>query len=134
MEFKWCAHSCGRNIYAKTYNNEKSCGLLMHVLIAWKTDGMMIDHRNRNGLDNQRSNLRHCTRSQNLLNSKARSGTETGFKGVSFHVASGRYTARIGHNGKRIHIGYFQDPISAAIAYNQKAKSLYPDHAWLNDV
>lgn len=56
----------------------------MHKLILPTEKGFVIDHINKDGLDNRRVNLRIATVSQNLQNSRTRKGTKSGLKGVSW--------------------------------------------------
>jgi len=89
-------------------------------------DGLQVDHRNRNPLDNRLENLRLATHSQNQQNSAHR-GNSTGFKCV---VPRGeRFVAKLKHAGKQIHIGTFDTPVEANAAYFQRAKQLYGDFA-----
>lgn len=89
-----------------------------------------VDHRNTNGLDNQRHNLREATRSQNLHNKAGWS--RCGFKGVSFLKPNKLWQARIDVKGKQIHMGYFDTPEEAARAYDEKALELVGPFARLN--
>lgn len=74
-----------------------------------------VDHRDRNGLNNCRNNLRVCNHSDNMKNKRPR-GTSK-YMGVSRHL--GKYwLAKININGKQIHLGSFQNEDDAAIAYN----------------
>lgn len=97
-----------------------------------------IDHRNGNGLDCRRCNLRVATESQNLGNSRLAANSKTGFKGVTFRPAKGnrrsRWCARISEQGFRKQLGSFQDPISAAKAYNQAAVEKWGEFARLNTI
>jgi HNH endonuclease len=75
-----------------------------------------VDHINRIRHDNRISNLREASRKQNLENREEKGQTNTsGFRGVNLH--KGKYwRAFIGHNGKRIHLGYFKTPEEAKVA------------------
>jgi len=95
------------------------------------SDGYVIDHINRNGLDNRRSNLRFATVAQNAQNSRMRKN-RSGYKGVWFAKDKGRFRAAIWHNNKRIYLGYFDSPISAAKAYDKAAKRYHKEFAVLN--
>lgn len=104
----------------------------MHRFIMGVPVGVLVDHRNRDGLDCQRRNLRVATGSQNGINSPKRKCNSSGFKGVRFYPRSSRWDARIGYQGRKIHIGYFDTPEQAARAYDQKAAELFGEFAYLN--
>lgn len=134
-QFKWCAHrvswGSGFHMYAWTKIPMQRC-VHMHSMLLGNKPGFVIDHRDRNGLNNQRENLRHCTNSQNAMNSPPRSSNKTGMKGVTFH--QGAYVAHIRINGKQTYIGRFSDLASAALAYNEMAFELEPEFAYLNPI
>ncbi len=101
----------------------------MHRIIAGAKLGQFVDHINRDGLDNRRGNLRLYTRSQNNCN-RAHPRSQTGFRGVEVHRQ--RYRACVYDHGKRICVGTFCDPVSAARAFDVAATSLYGEFARLN--
>lgn len=92
----------------------------------------LIDHKDRNGLNNQRENLRPATRSQNQMNQGIRIDNISGYKGVTFHKLNNRWMAQITRRSKVICLGYFDDPIKAAEAYDRAARRLHGDFAVLN--
>lgn len=104
----------------------------MHVAVLGKKTGLMIDHKNRNKLDNRRSNLRFCTPSENFCNSGKQKNNTTGFKGV-YRQPNGFYVA-IQKNGRLRRIGSYKTLEEAARAYNVAAKELHGKFAFLNDV
>lgn len=91
----------------------------------------MLDHINRNKLDNRSCNLRECTNQQNQANRPHQKNNSSGFKGVSFNKNK-IYEAKIMFFKKRIHIGYFNDPEEAARAYDAKAREFFGDFALCN--
>lgn len=100
----------------------------MHRYILGVGAGIQIDHRDRDGLNNVRSNLRVCTTEQNAQNRRAYG--ETGFKGV--YRDRRRFVASIESGGIVRRLGRFDDPIEAAIAYDTAAKQIFGEFAWLN--
>jgi hypothetical protein len=94
--------------------------------LSGKTEG---DHRNRDPLDNRRSNLRQALRRNNAHNTSRKSPT-TGYKGVQ--VSYGRYKAHICFQMKKRHIGLFDCPEEAARAYDREARRLHGEFAVLN--
>jgi len=107
---------------------------LHHVIIGKPPKGKMVDHIDRNGLNNRRENLRLTTNSQNQRNSKG-SSKSSQYKGVYRDISNNKWAANIGHEGKVIYIGSFTCEKEAALAYNKKALELWGDeHAFMNKV
>ncbi len=69
-------------------------------------DPRQVDHRDRNGPNNQQNNLRIATHKQNLANVVLRLDSTSLFKGVSYHAPSRRWRARTGENG-HVYLGMF---------------------------
>lgn len=102
----------------------------MHRLIMGNPEGMHIDHRDGNTLNNCRDNLRACTRSQNKANSKLYKNNRSGFKGVSRVNSTRRpWVALIYRNRKQIFLGRFDTPEEAHEAYKAAAVSIYGEFA-----
>jgi hypothetical protein len=79
-----------------------------------------IDHIDRNKLNNNLSNLRWVTNSFNSRNRNKRVNqiTTSKYKGVNFYKAKNKWVVGIRINGKRTHLGYFENENEAGIAYN----------------
>lgn len=129
---KWYARK-GKNTYYATSTRCKT--LHMHRLIMDVGDRLThIDHKNSNGLDNRRDNLRLATCAQNNCNKRANKGTSN-FKGIHWNKSNKKWTAQITKPGLPTkHIGNFISEIDAALAYNKAAKEMHGEFAWLNDV
>lgn len=129
--WKWYRHAKGyaaRN--APRNGNPIRKTIYMHkVILDVESE---VDHEDRNKLNNQRINLRPCTKSQNQMNSLKRSGTTSRFKGTSWHKGMGKWQAQIQQNGKNRFLGYFDDEFQAALAYNREAKIVFGEFANLN--
>lgn len=97
-------------------------------------DQIMVDHRNGDGRDNQRANLRLATRSQNLRNARKMKPGLYRFKGVEKPKGCSRYTAYIRIDGKRCRVSGFPTQEEAAMAYNVLARRHYGEFALLNTV
>jgi HNH endonuclease/AP2 domain len=89
----------------------------------------MIDHADRNGLNNKFSNLRVCTNSTNTANSRVKSSSHSGLKGIEFDKRAGKYRARICCRGERMSLGSFPTAYEAHTAYSAKAKELFGEFA-----
>lgn len=117
--------------------NVRGKSVLMHRLIL-DVVGFenKVDHINRDTLDNRRINLRICTNSQNMMNRGISSGSKTGYKGVikMNDRNTKQWKAQITSSGKVTCIGYFKTAEQAAAAYNEKAKELHGEFAYLNSI
>ena len=88
-----------------------------------------VDHRDLDKGNDRWLNLRVATPGQNNANSRSRKTNTSGFKGVSYHIRVRKYVAQIGHNGKIIYLGQFDDPAIAHQAYAEAARRLYGEFA-----
>ena len=136
-QWKW---SCCKVLYTYYACRGKSCGnkkqktVLMHRLINETPKNALTDHRDSNGLNNQKHNLRTCTRSQNGANSKITDGGTSKYKGVCWHKANKKWRAQIRANNRKIHLGLFEKEIDAATAWNVAAIKYHRDFAYLNKI
>jgi hypothetical protein len=87
----------------------------------------LIDHRNRNRADNRWCNLRPANKSQNAVNSKIRSDNTSGLRGVSWAPSRKKWESQLNVNGKTIHLGRFDCPVAAHLAYVIAAHSTFKD-------
>lgn len=104
----------------------------MHRLILQPPWYLGVDHKNGNGLDNRRENLRIATDSQNQWNSRKGPGTSSRYKGVSWNKQRKRWAARIWVNGIYQHLGYYEDEAVAALEYDRVAREFRGEFARLN--
>ena len=130
--FSWYACQKNRVWYAarKPY---KSKTIYMHLEILGVEPGIEVDHKNHDGLDNRRDNLRRSTHRQNIQNSRKRVGRS--FKGVSFDPRKAKkpWYARISLQlGKRLLLGYFATKEEAAHAYDEAARNVFGEFAVTN--
>ena len=108
--------------------------IYMHRQILGVGPDEQVDHRSQATLDNQRTNIRKCTRSQNAVNSRKKRGCTSRFKGVHFHKTARKWCARIKKDGVRQHLGLFTDERDAARAYNVAAFEAFGEFALLNEL
>lgn len=135
-ELKWraCKGSKNKCWYART--SETICGhrgftYMHHFVFPGHEE---LDHKNRNGLDNRKSNLRPATSSQNQANREKRAGTSSRFKGVCWDNTGKKWKARIKCNRKERNLGLYDSEQEAARAYNRAAKEAFGEFAWLNPI
>lgn len=133
--FKWYPSRGKWGTYAKAHVKgfRPRRKIYMHRLIMGLSfgDKRFVDHVNHNGLDNRRCNLRICSNAQNQYNQLAGTGTSR-FKGVCWFKALGKWHAQIKLNYRTLHVGYFDDEIEAARAYDNAAIFYYGPFALLN--
>lgn len=93
-----------------------------------------VDHKNTNGLDNRRENLRPATRSENAANRNIQSNNTSGYKGVRWNPRTQKWAARTKHKGQEIYLGQFATDRLVALAYNSAVRHLFGDFARVNEV
>jgi len=104
----------------------------MHRFILNAPRHKLVDHIDGNGLNNRKANLRLCNHSQNAWNRRPNSGCHSKYKGVYWNKDKKKWHATISKSYKRIHLGYFDNEIEAARAYDKKAKEFFGEFAYLN--
>ncbi len=90
---------------------------------------MVVDHINGDRTDNRRCNLRLCTNKENVRNARVASHNTTGYKGVSYNKRRKKYESRITVDGRQLFLGYFINPIEAALAYDRAALRYLGEYA-----
>ncbi len=150
-QWLWCARKSKHTFYVA--RNEKVGNRVvtttMHRVIMGlsREDKRVVDHIDHNGYNNQITNLRICTRSQNCMNRNKIDNATSNFKGVTV-VCSKRFSKKkqdfiyhkvkfrseIKINGNRMRLGTFITERDAAIAYNSAAIKMFGEFAILNDV
>jgi len=139
-QYKWCVTKDGNTHYAVRGiwmpNSKQTIPIRMHRVILKAPKNIEVDHRNGNGLDNRRSNLRLCTSGQNTMHQKLNGNNTTGFKGVTLDRRAIRklYWARIQVNNKRISLGCYSTPEAAARVYDAAALKYHRDFALTNEM
>ena len=118
-----------RTEYAKCTSGPLKSKFMHRIILGLPS--YAIDHRDGNGLNNQRHNLRCATNQQNQFNASLRRDSSTGFKGVHKRE-NGRFTARVRVSGRLISAGVFDTPEEAARAYDRKALEVGGEYARLN--
>jgi len=132
IKFKWFAHKHRNTYYARC--NNRGNPIKMHRLILEITDpDITIDHKDLNGLNNQKYNLRKCSNSQNQANRPKRKFSKSKFKGVTTSpVKINKWKAQIKKNGKVMGLGSYKTEEDAAKAYDKAALEIHGEFANLN--
>ena len=125
-QFNWYAQydPTRHGFYAARWSQGKQIG--MHAFI---TGHRMTDHRDGDGLNNRRSNLRACDSSTNNRNRGKHCASSSRYKGVTWHKRIKKWNANIRFNRKLIHLGYFTKEEEAATAYREAAVRLFGEFA-----
>lgn len=132
--YKWCVIKNLNTFYATShaYIDDKRTTIRMHRIIMNPPEGMIIDHKNGDGLDNQKSNLRICTYSENSRNINSHKNSTSKYIGVSYSSSYGTWLSMIMVDGKNKSLGYFKTELEAAIIRNIAARKYYKEFAKLN--
>jgi len=136
-QYKWHFSFCLRGVgYARrdTSIKGKKIRMYLHRFILNAPIGADVDHINRETLDNRKSNLRICSRSENLRNALSRTGATSKYKGVGWDKSRKKWSTKINLHGKTINLGRFKSEIVAAKAYNRAALKYHGEFARVNEV
>ena len=126
-QIKWYADKRSGRFYARHGQ------LHLHRYILCVTDEkIMVDHIDGDALNNQKSNLRKATRSQNGANRIKKTVTSSQYVGVSFHRVTNKWMANIRKDKKLRFLGRFENETDAALAYNKAAVEVHGEFASLN--
>jgi hypothetical protein len=141
-QWKWCADTSDQKVfYAKRIHYiEGGKGKIrrkisMHRLIMKvEKPNILIDHKDHDGLNNQKYNLRVATYSQNSMNVTSYKKSTSEYLGVHWDIESKKWKAAIKIKGKQLNLGRYLDEKLAAKAYNTAAIKHYGEFANLNKI
>lgn len=133
-QWKWYAYLNTRTkVFYARRSLYPSKTLSMHRVILGAQPSQIVDHVNRNTLDNRRANLRFVTVSQSNQNTRLLSArNKSGFRGVSWNRAAKKWQATIQLNARSVRLGFFNSTKDAALIYDTAARELHGDFAQLN--
>jgi len=137
--FKWYASRAKNNFYATRRGRpglgEKRTTIFMHRIIIGTPENLDTDHEDGNTLNNQRYNLRSCTRAENDHNRRGYKANVSGYKGVTrSRRLHNPWRATIKFKNKTTPLGNYKTKEEAALAYNEKASELFGKFAYLNKI
>lgn len=124
---KWRISPSG---YLRRNGEHKNIEVMFHREVIKAPVFSEVDHANGDTLDNRKTNLRFCTRAQNMQNQKPKSGASI-YKGVGRH--KGAWRARIELADKRLDLGRYSTEVEATLAYDYFAARMFGQFARLNN-
>lgn len=133
-DFRWRVNLDKRSgvFYVRTGRIKVIC---LHRYLLNCPKNMVVDHKNHNGLDNKKINLRICTNAENSKNKeKYKRGATSKYKGVHWGKDRNKWRASIKSDNRVIMIGQFDDEKKAAEAYNEAAIKYHGEFANLNKI
>ena len=131
IKYKWHLDKGRNTFYARTNINGKK--IRMHRFICnVENKSILIDHKDCNGLNNVKSNLRVCNMSKNEGNSYKKRISSSKYKGVTWYKPYKKWRSQIMYNYKNYNLGYFETETEAAIRYNQQALIFFGEFARIN--
>jgi len=134
-KFKWYAHKVSNTFYARrciTINGKCKTQLMHKLIMGDNPQKLDIDHITGDGCNNQKVNLRFCTRSENMMNQRSQVGVSSKYKGVCWFRASKKWRAYIKKEGICIHLGLFASEIEASQSYNVASIKYFGEFAHQN--
>jgi len=132
---KWHFHKSGYATIStsKRINGvEKHSSVKMHRFVMNAENGQIVDHKDGDRLNNQKSNLRFCSTIENSRNLRKYDRNKSGYKGVS--LCRNKFQSSIRVNKKQVYLGLFTCPIEAADTYNKAAIFYFGEFANLNKI
>ena len=123
LKYNWYVGARG---FVRTASRKAGRVMLHRYLLDTKEQ---VDHINRDRTDNRLCNLRICTTQENNRNRLGWKQSTSGVKGVTWCKDKKKWRARIGVDGKRISLGYFNTREEAAQAYDEKAVEIFGEYA-----
>lgn len=123
-KYKWYAifDKKMKSYYAVGKVNGKLIKLHRFIMRVYTNNNLVIDHKNKNTLDNRKKNLKICTQQENLKNKKIQKNNSSGFCGVYFNKRCNKWQSYIRVSNKRIHLGCFDNREEAISARSQANK------------
>lgn len=118
--------------HRKRWDGEKVIGEFAHRLIMSAKRGEIVDHINRDPLDNRRENLRFVDHSTNLANAGPRVDNTSGYRGVYWHSRAGKWMSQASLHKKLTYLGLFVEKEDAARAYDAALLAHYGPNTGTN--
>lgn len=129
----WMLHAGHPTCQYAMSRDDEDRTIYMHRVLLGARPGDEVDHVDRNGLNNRRSNLRIVAHVQNVWNARGQLGKTSQFKGVSWAKRERCWVAGLNQRSapKRF-LGFYDDEVEAALAYDAAARATYGEFGFLN--
>lgn len=131
-QLKWWAKLDKKNGFWYAHSRYNGKAISLHRFLTNAPSGMVIDHKDRDGLNCTDENMRICTHGQNMFNKIKPINNTSGYKGVVWNKQNKKWAAQINAWGKHIHLGYFENILDAALARDAAARELHGEFAYTN--
>lgn len=128
-QYPWRLNSSGYAVRTEK-RGDRAFVVCLHRELMQAERGQIVDHVDHDKLNNTRSNLRIITQQENLQYRRCFRNNRSGYKGVTRQ--HGKWHARITVGGKLLHLGFYDDPETAARVYDAAARMLFDEYALLN--
>ena len=129
-QWRWYANRLGGIYYvARNGSNPNRRKILMHRFILNVPKGLEIDHRDGDGLNNRRTNLRICTHQENQHNQQPQKNRSSAFKGVHWCASARKWVSRIKVDGIEKYLGCFTNELEAARIYDMATLRFHGEFA-----
>lgn len=123
--FKWLYDK--NNGYATTRTKEGKYLAMHQLIMETKNTENLVDHKDRNRLNNRKGNLRVADKSLNSANTDLRSNNSSGVTGVSYSESCDKWRSYISYEGKRVELGYYKNKEDAIRKRLYAELKYYPD-------
>jgi len=132
--FKWCASYEGRTgrWYAVSRVSMGRVIRMHRLILDAEGTNLEVDHKDNDGLNNQRNNIRLATRGQNNANRVKGAGFSSEFKGVYWDDSKHKWAAQICVDYQKKTLGRFSSEVEAAKAYDEAALEAWGEFAKVN--
>lgn len=107
-------------------------GLHRAIMRCTRDDKIDVDHIDHDTLNNSKYNLRRISHANNMKNYSKPTTNTSGYKGVSFHSATGKYQASIQSNEGQRYLGVYSSAEKAARVYDIASLYLFKEFALTN--
>lgn len=125
--WSWYANVQTYTVYAQRCDTSRGnkTTVMLHRQIMGSPEGMFIDHRDMDGLDCRRANLRIASHSQNNQNQRLVKSNTSGFKGACWEKSTSKWSSHIRVNGSRRYLGLYSSALEAHNAYCTASAELH---------